>query len=1049
MNDTYSSRTEPGSAAALGPHATAVVHNRFGRHEFVFETTGLDTVAEVDTAELRHQPSLLLDGRRRIVGFTGRELELATLTGWREAEDPLSIRLVHGPGGQGKSRLAAHFAEASAAAGWAVRQARPVLRASVIARALPGDADLLVVIDYAERWALDDLASVFEDPRFTEKHGTGARTRILLLARTSGLWWSALRDRVRLAAPRSTVTTGEMLLGPIAAEDTERRAVFTAARDRYGDILDCPGAASIAPPEPIGLDAYGSVLTLHMAALVAVDARLRGETAPSDPATLTRYLLGREINHWERMHEKSAQRLSTPPAEMSQAVFVATLSRGLEYGQAVKALRELDIAETGRHAKQIIDDHRSCYPATGDTVLEPLYPDRLGEDFIALRLPGHTEGHVEPDMWTPSALDRLLAEHDGEFPVHAHHTVMILLETAHRWPHVRARVAALFGARPRLAVHAGSAALERLAGLPGIDTTVLEAVARVMPADRSVGLDVGIAAMSEELAARQLATAEPETRVLLRLGLARRLVAAGWLRRALEQVTRAETEARDLVAEDPDLKPLLALCVTFRAGVLLESGRPADALPLIDEARGVFRDLLDQGVPAPALFGSLSQPMTVGQADDHFARQVITGRTTSYHQVYATVLRTRCSVLLSLGRPAEAVTDIREAIVVLESADGHVAEFLRMSSILLALSLSAQGRHDEAATIAEREVAGLRDLVRTDFATQAPVLSEALFVLGLIHMGRGDFDGAETITAEAEELQNRLTDTNPQAHAPLYANILAQLAFQTAVSGRDTQRAKRMCEMAAKLSATFDPRETRLGDDAQAMSWHASAFVLCQEGRWAEALPVAERAAALYHRLAIPTPGIYGPRVASTLMLKAEAERELGRFTEAVGTLQTIIRTMRPLLDTDDEADSVYLDGLHELADVQRQLGRDMAAMATVETAVGRLRVLARRRPETHGPGLAEALFELAYLRLNRVDDRAVASAVEEGLRMLRHGTEPPTGERLDDLYQLLRDIDAETELYDLLPGNLRPPTGRPQPDPDVPRLRGRLVRKRPEPDAN
>ena len=37
----------------------------------------------------------------------------------------------------------------------------------------------------------------------------------------------------------------------------------------------------------------------------------------------------------------------------------------------------------------ILDDHRLCYPPLdAGHVLEPLYPDRLGEDFIAAMLPG-------------------------------------------------------------------------------------------------------------------------------------------------------------------------------------------------------------------------------------------------------------------------------------------------------------------------------------------------------------------------------------------------------------------------------------------------------------------------------------------------------------------------------------------------------------------------------------------------------------------------------------------------------------------------------------
>jgi hypothetical protein len=67
------------------------------------------------------QPSRLLAARYQVVDFIGREPELAELAGWREDPDlGLAVKLVHGPGGQGKTRLASQFAQRSAEAGWTV-----------------------------------------------------------------------------------------------------------------------------------------------------------------------------------------------------------------------------------------------------------------------------------------------------------------------------------------------------------------------------------------------------------------------------------------------------------------------------------------------------------------------------------------------------------------------------------------------------------------------------------------------------------------------------------------------------------------------------------------------------------------------------------------------------------------------------------------------------------------------------------------------------------------------------------------------------------------
>jgi hypothetical protein len=129
-------------------------------------------------------PSWLLSARHRVISFRGREPELAALTGWRDRPVAgVSVRLLHGPGGQGKTRLAAEFAEQSAAAGWSVAVAR---HRSEVAAAGGDDAHLTVrapglmlVVDYAERWPLADLITLIA------QHHRAARTalRVLLLAR--------------------------------------------------------------------------------------------------------------------------------------------------------------------------------------------------------------------------------------------------------------------------------------------------------------------------------------------------------------------------------------------------------------------------------------------------------------------------------------------------------------------------------------------------------------------------------------------------------------------------------------------------------------------------------------------------------------------------------------------------------------------------------------------------------------------------------------------------------------------------------------------------
>lgn len=53
----------------------------------------------------------LLDPRREVAGFLGREDELAALIAWCEDDNAGRLRLVTGPGGVGKTRLAVELAD--------------------------------------------------------------------------------------------------------------------------------------------------------------------------------------------------------------------------------------------------------------------------------------------------------------------------------------------------------------------------------------------------------------------------------------------------------------------------------------------------------------------------------------------------------------------------------------------------------------------------------------------------------------------------------------------------------------------------------------------------------------------------------------------------------------------------------------------------------------------------------------------------------------------------------------------------------------------------
>ena len=78
---------------------------------------------------LPHSPARLLDPRREVVGFVGRDRELAELAAWCQDDDECGrLRLVTGPGGVGKTRLAVELADRMRKAGWRAERSRMARR---------------------------------------------------------------------------------------------------------------------------------------------------------------------------------------------------------------------------------------------------------------------------------------------------------------------------------------------------------------------------------------------------------------------------------------------------------------------------------------------------------------------------------------------------------------------------------------------------------------------------------------------------------------------------------------------------------------------------------------------------------------------------------------------------------------------------------------------------------------------------------------------------------------------------------------------------------
>ncbi|MFC0543006.1 hypothetical protein [Kutzneria chonburiensis] len=769
--------------------------------------------AVVDPVRFVDRPSQLLVTENEIVEFTGRVDELRRLSAWREGEARVSALWLHGPGGQGKTRLGRRFATDSAAAGWQVE-------ASWGTTGQRGD--LVVVVDYADRIPHTDLVALVDrhtDPR--------RRTRFLLLARSTSPW-PALRHELS----SRQATSAELSLPALASTVDDRARVFALARDSFARALGVSDAEGIIPPADLDHPDLGLALSLHMAALVAVDAHLRQVAPPTEPGDLSAYLLDREEAHWVRLLERPDFR--TVPNAMRRTVFAACLIGARPYAEAAQALSFMPDAAT------VLMDHSYCYPAA-DHVLQPLLPDRLAEDFLALTL--------QAQPWATADLDALLARPaDGSPPTGVDRAITFLAAASApgRHPHVAAHLETLLLADPRLALDAGGAALTALTHLA---PKALIAVANTFPA-RDINLDAGMFAVVESLLGRALEQADGIAKASMLVSLATRAWWAGAVERAVELCREATALARTL-HDGPNDPVELAVMLTGTSQVLVAVGLADDAVEMAEAALRT----LDHHAPSAdsaraAALGALGQALTA-----------------------------------SIDRRAEALPVLRRAIAAFDEIRRHnPAAFETEQSAmhsLLAACLRDEGQARESEHHRREALESAARLAESNPAAHADRYASTLLIVADEHASTGDFSTAEALARQAVDIVRG----HPVPHLPSLARCLVGLAKILDRVG-EWERAAPVLdeayELAVRLSADWSLAELLVGQ----LDDHAAR--LDEAGRAADELAVRRRAVELSRSMVERNPGT-AHRLAHHLEQLGATLAPDGQLVEATSMLREAV----------------------------------------------------------------------------------------------------------------------------------------------------------------
>ncbi|WP_454857582.1 tetratricopeptide repeat protein [Promicromonospora soli] len=728
---------------------------------------------------------------KQIVPFVGREDLLDELLDWCTSsdQDTQTFRLITGPGGVGKTRLADELQRRlhELDAGWeclflAAEQGREA-GAVALLRAHASDRPVLVVIDYAEN--RPDLREFL-----TEAMDDQGTIRVLMLARTAGNWWDILTAVPGNLGAALTAGYDGADLPDIGADPRE---ILDAACDAYARELGVPA------PEVLwnGTDGRPRVLDLTAAALVAVLASVEriaqpgtnqyGEVEHITVSQVFDELLRHEAStYWTATARESdiADRLTVA---MRQTLVAAAALVGIEDEPAAVVLARRVL---GTFTEDVQPDPsaaarwlRKTYTPTDDAGrwVEPLTPDRVAEHLIVRVLTenkhaGRRVGALLEGLTTAQAVQAMTvlsrAATDPARNDDQQERVRALADhLARRLPDSPEEHAAVLAAVPSPSVRmAPTAALlaRRHVGLLGRDDSDSEELAASL-SDLSVYLaDVGrlgdalpsaqrAVEVYERLAETEPDRFEPDLAGSLS-NLGRRLWEVGRPREGRPAAQRAVQIFERLAASDPDqFEPHLAESLVNLG--LFYTDRPEDALPHEQRAVQLYERLAISNPDRfePALARALHNLGTSQRADRGLPA-------------------TRRAVQI-LGRLAQSNPDR------FEPRHGR-------SLSNLCTWLSELGRPNEALPYAQRAVQIYERLARSNPDRFEPELARALHNLGVCYWQLHRPDNGLPPMRQAVEIRDRVVQSNPpdpNRSALWLAMSLSNLGFWLAELGRPNE----------------------------------------------------------------------------------------------------------------------------------------------------------------------------------------------------------------------------------------------------------------------
>ncbi|MFJ4204862.1 tetratricopeptide repeat protein [Streptomyces sviceus] len=894
-------------------------------------------------------PAALLRADRQVVAFHGRQELLQELDGWC-AQPGFDARLITGPAGQGKTRLAHELAARLEAAGWTTLWLRGTAAGGDILALRAASVPLLLVVDYAET-RTKQLTYVWEA---ASRHDGGAAFKVLLLARTVGDWWEDLQaGGLAQELLGSAVTTPLSPLQPNPNDwmDAYRQAVaaFAARLPQVAgqERSDWQALASqlSAPTTRPGLD---HALTLQMLALAdlldTADPTTASQSAAAPAPTVEDRLLAHEGSYWQR----GANAPGLPRLEILKDALAAVFLAGADNRERADALLR---HVTGTNDPDRIGATRTwiagLYPGNGEQPFGSLQPDRLAEQHIGRRL-----------QKNPSLASTILP--DATDAQRAQLVAVYARVTTHR------------AFQPL-----GDALTTLCISNPGVlATATVHAVPHTENPQPLLAALHTIAESSEtsfELV-QHLYAILPET--------------SHRLAELSAQLTSQLVEHhRAQAATDPQHLPDLASSLNNLAVRLGDLGRHEDGLAAIEEAVAAYRTLgkgrSDAFLPDLALslnnlairlagLGRREDALTAAEEGVNIRRTLAKANPDALLPDLARSLNNLAVLLGDLGRHEDGLAAIEEAVAAHRTlTEGRSDAFLpdlAMSLNNLASRLAGLGRREDALTAVEEAVAAYRTLAKTRPDAFLPDLATSLNNLAGRLAGLGRREDALTAVEEGVAIYRALAEGRSDAFHPDLAMSLDNLAGRLGDLGQHEDALTASEEAVAAYRTLAKARPDAILPNL-AMSLNNLAIRLGDLGRHDDALTAVEEAVAAYRTLVKARPDAFLPALSASLNNLAVLLGDLGRHEDALTAVEAGVAAYRALAKARPDAFLPELaKSLNNLGIRLTGLGRHDDALTAFEEAVSIRRTLAMSLPQVHGPELEHSLQFIALLKSRSLD---------------------------------------------------------------------------------